>query len=402
VLLNPIFAAVLAAVAFASAALVLRLSPAARHQVAGGAARNLTVDGLRGWLAVAVFIHHTVITWFFLQGRGWALPPSRLYGQLGQVGVALFFMVTAFLFWGKVIDRRGALDWRGFLVGRLWRLYPAYLVVFAAILLAVAASSGFTRRVPLGELAGAIGSWLIFTYPAAADLNGFAGSGRLIAYAAWSLPYEVLFYAVLPLAGMAVFGTPRPAVALACLLVIAGLAAAGHGSLAVFRPAVLACFLGGIAGAHVVRSAGLAAWCRGRLAGLLGLAALGAVLLGFDTAYTPAATALLTLFFAVVASGQGFRGALDHPAAVWLGQASYSLYLSHGLLIWLVLDRLGGWLDPGHGSAALFLLLAVVTCALLVLVASLLALGVEQPAIAAGRRRALRLPRGRLHPIPGG
>ena len=53
-------------------------------------------------------------------------------------------MVTAFLFWGKVIDRRGALDWRGFLVGRLWRLYPAYLVVFAAILLAVAASSGFT------------------------------------------------------------------------------------------------------------------------------------------------------------------------------------------------------------------------------------------------------------------
>ena len=120
------------------------------------------------------------------------------------------------------------------------------------------------------------------------------------------------------------------------------------------------------------------------------------------TAYTPAATALLTLFFAVVASGQGFRGALDHPAAVWLGQASYSLYLSHGLLIWLVLDRLGGWLDPGHGSAALFLLLAVVTCALLVLVASLLALGVEQPAIAAGRRRALRLPRGRLHPIPGG
>ena len=122
--------------------------------MAGGAARNLTLDGLRGWLAVAVFVHHTVITWFFLQGRGWALPPSRFYGQLGQVGVALFFMVTAFLFWGKVIDRRGALDWRGFLVGRLWRLYPAYLVVFAAILLAVAASSGFTRLVPLGEIGG--------------------------------------------------------------------------------------------------------------------------------------------------------------------------------------------------------------------------------------------------------
>ena len=43
-LLNRIFAAVLAAVAFASAALVLRLSPAARHQVAGGAARNLTAS----------------------------------------------------------------------------------------------------------------------------------------------------------------------------------------------------------------------------------------------------------------------------------------------------------------------------------------------------------------------
>jgi peptidoglycan/LPS O-acetylase OafA/YrhL len=196
----------------------------------------------------------------------------------------------------------------------------------------VAASSGFTPRVPPGELAGAIGAWLIFTYPAAADLNGFAGSGRLIAYAAWSLPYEVLFYAVLPLAAMLRFRALRPRAALACLLLLGAMLLLAGGR-PPFRLPVLASFAGGVVAAHAARSAAVRRWGRGSLAGLLALACLAAALTGFRTAFTPAVTLLLTGFFTVVACGNSLRGALDRPAALWLGQASYSLYLQHGLVL---------------------------------------------------------------------
>ena len=83
------------------------------------------------------------------------------------------------------------------------------------MLLAVLASAGFRWQQPLGETLRWLGAWLLFAYPAPADLGGFAGTGRLLAYAAWSLPYEVLFYAVLPLAAMLAFRAVRPAAVLA-------------------------------------------------------------------------------------------------------------------------------------------------------------------------------------------
>jgi peptidoglycan/LPS O-acetylase OafA/YrhL len=389
-ILSPLLVLALLALALATAGMVLRLSPAARLVLAAEAGRSPALDGLRGFLALGVFVHHAVITWFFLRGDGWALPPSRLYGQLGQAGVALFFMVTAFLFWGRVLERRGRLDWGGFLIGRLWRLYPAWLLAFAGVLLAVLASAGFRWRQPLGETLRGLGAWLLFAYPAPADLDGFVGTGRLLAYAAWSLPYEVLFYAVLPLAAMLAFRAVRPGVVLACLLLLAGMVALA-GDRWPFQWPVLATFAGGIVAAHVARQPALRAACRSGWAVPPALLCLGLVLLGLDTAYALPATLLLTVFFATVACGNTLLGFLDRPAAIWLGQASYSLYLLHGLVLWLVADQLGAWLDPGRGSEALYCGLLLLACPLLVLLASLAALRVEQPGIAAGRRQAARL-----------
>jgi peptidoglycan/LPS O-acetylase OafA/YrhL len=54
-----------------------------------------------------VCFHHAVVGYVcYAHGRREA-PPSRFYTLLGQVGVACFFMITAFLFWTKGLrDRR--------------------------------------------------------------------------------------------------------------------------------------------------------------------------------------------------------------------------------------------------------------------------------------------------------
>ncbi len=60
--------------------------------------RVATLDGLRGFLALAVFFHHAAIYHRFLLDGVWALPPSRFYALLGPVGVSVFFMITGYLF----------------------------------------------------------------------------------------------------------------------------------------------------------------------------------------------------------------------------------------------------------------------------------------------------------------
>jgi peptidoglycan/LPS O-acetylase OafA/YrhL len=67
------------------------------------AERVTSLDGLRGFLAFGVFFHHAVITYFYLANGRWDTPPSRFYTLAGHIGVDMFFMITGYLFWSRLI-----------------------------------------------------------------------------------------------------------------------------------------------------------------------------------------------------------------------------------------------------------------------------------------------------------
>lgn len=63
---NPLIALVAYSLAIVSAALLLRAVPKiARHLQHSGESRYASIDGLRGYLAFGVFVHHSIITWIF-------------------------------------------------------------------------------------------------------------------------------------------------------------------------------------------------------------------------------------------------------------------------------------------------------------------------------------------------
>jgi tRNA A-37 threonylcarbamoyl transferase component Bud32 len=76
------------------------------------------IDGLRGYLAFGVFVHHSIITWIFLRTGVIDFPPSNFYSMLGQGSVALFFMITGFLFWSRLLAQGRNHDWLAFGVSR--------------------------------------------------------------------------------------------------------------------------------------------------------------------------------------------------------------------------------------------------------------------------------------------
>ena len=96
--------------------------------------RYSSIDGLRGFLALGVFVFHLVVTHRFIETGTWEVPDSRFYVLLGPIGVSVFFMITGFLFWGKLLRTKGRPRWNALYIGRLFRIGPLYLVVVVIML----------------------------------------------------------------------------------------------------------------------------------------------------------------------------------------------------------------------------------------------------------------------------
>lgn len=295
------------------------------------------IDGLRGYLALMVFVHHGAVWWGYLHTGQWRPPPSRLMNNLGEGSVALFFMITALLFGGKLLQaRQRPIDWLHLAVSRVLRLTPLYLVAMAAMFMLVALVTGGQLQQPLPQLLVNAARWLLFAIPGAPDLNGLPVTYVLVAGVVWSLMYEWVFYAALPWLALAL----RLAVPLVGLivggLVIAFIAwCASMTQPLQFR--YLLPFLGGFGACVLVRWPGFGRLAQHPLATpvVLGLLAVG--FLARPSVYSPWPLLALAGAFALLAGGNSVFGLLHSRAARTLGEMSYGLYLLHGLLLFTLM-----------------------------------------------------------------
>ena len=179
------------AITLCAALVVFMLSLLSRGRVVSG--RFSTIDGLRGYLALFVFIHHSVIWFAYTRTGVWSLPNSNLYILLGQASVSLFFMITSFLFFDKLlVKRKNNFDWIGFFVGRVCRLFPLYIVAMLCLFFLVAIiSHGEIKDSPLAIL-NSLTRWIGFSVLGAPDVN-LVNANLITAGVTWSLPYEWCF-----------------------------------------------------------------------------------------------------------------------------------------------------------------------------------------------------------------
>ncbi|MBN3861684.1 acyltransferase [Pseudomonas frederiksbergensis] len=379
---NPLIALAAYLLAIVTAALLLRAVPRiARHLRHSGESRYASIDGLRGYLAFGVFVHHSIITWIFLRTGVIAFPPSNFYSQLGQGCVALFFMITGFLFWSRLLSQGRQYDWLAFAVSRLFRLYPLYLPLMLIVFVTVFYLQNWELKEPASRLLGQTLAWLTFDRP---DVNQYPQTGMLISNVTWTLGYEVFFYLALPLAAMVFIYRGSWLQVGLCLIGIYALyqLVGWEHSL---KKHFLASFLGGIGAAYWIRRPPLVAWSQTRLAGIIALIALAIAFTAFNRAFSLMPLLLLSLFFVVVASGNTLFSALKPRSIRWLGEISYSTYLLHGFVLWMMVQRLPPVLGLDVRDTWTFLpVLALCSC-LLIVVSSLTFLYIEQPGMTAGK-----------------
>lgn len=166
------------------------------------------LDALRGFAAAVVALFH-------LSPAVIGIDRHMLiyrHFDLGRYGVLLFFLVSGYVI-PMSLERHGSL--RRFWVGRVFRIYPAYLLAIAAGLLLIA--TGRQRWANGDPVAVALGHATMTQ-----DLLGLSGVLRPF----WTLTYEMTFYLIV--AGLFVWGRHRDSAWWAGGLALVALVAGRH------------------------------------------------------------------------------------------------------------------------------------------------------------------------------
>jgi len=307
---------------------------------AGGAStksprRNVALQGFRGLLAFGVFMHHAFIWNRYARGHAWY--DAQVWHQFGESRVVLFFMLTATLFYGRLLDARGGqFDWLKLYVTRLLRLGPAYwfamFLMFGAVAWTTALHLNGAGSSPFdyswGDILGQCAVWLGFSMLGMPSIDGYYATPVITASVTWTLPYECVFYLLLPLLALPL----RVHVSARALAI--GLGAAAW--LAIWQPEPMYCtpFACGFAVALLMRVPRVVALLRHRACAVGVVVAMTVAILGFPSMLTTAPMLLLLFSMAVVASGNDLFGVLGWRLPQMLGNCAYSLYMLHGVALY--------------------------------------------------------------------
>lgn len=370
------------------------------------------LDALRGIAALSVVFHHCLLTfprWEQPHATSMAVvllvfTPLRLIWA-GHAAVIVFFALSGFVL-TVMLMRKPPLTYSGFVVKRVCRIYLPYLFIVSA---GLALMAGFQARGITG-----LSNWFNDSWTHGVNRGLLVDHALMLGRSSynyvdnpiWSLVHEMRYSLVFPLIVWIGMRT-RAWYALGGSFALSIAALAGlrrwPGNQIFDSLQFLFIF---VAGAELaLHREAVQDWYRRRgswmrqmlfiLALLLlsvnGLPRRHAVLqvLAANVIATDFGAALLLMCLIGARSG---RAILERPPLLWLGRISYSLYLSHLLVLLSIVYGFQRVASPQ-------LLIWFVPPAALA-VAGLLYRSVEQPAMALGERLRCRLARAPVYSLP--
>jgi exopolysaccharide production protein ExoZ len=369
------------------------------YETDSSAKRILPMEGLRGLAILLVFICHFQIVILERLANTFHSKFYLVVAQLGGTGVDLFFLLSGMLIYRAAM--RPNLHYGKFLLRRIQRIYPTFIVVLALyILLSIFFHVGEHYHATGLKSQTAYLLENVFLLPGVVDIPP-------IISAAWSLSYEFAFYLAVPLLVRALllrrwYPSGRASFCVVVIFSYLGFALLEPGLLPQYQYqdgsfVRFTLFLAGMVVEEILTSqrgrrllAPKIQWCL-LLSGVTAAAAL--FLSEWHTVGTPgherAEHAVVRAFLVLVVyvglalnalNVHGlFAGFFSMTVVRWTGNISYSFYLIHGFMLNVLAVLVGhlAWVNH-RGSIAvplLFALAAVSTFA----AATVLFLTVEKP-----------------------
>ena len=302
--------------------------------------RTSPLDGLRGILALSVLVHHFYITYMWKTGIGW-IPPSIDYlNNLGTMSVSFFFLITAFLFLSKINDnakqqttnnkqqttnnkQQTTINWKILFKSRFKRILPMYFFIVMAITI-ITVNIIPTESYNKSQLFHFLQRWLLFQ---GTDLAGFH-AGFIISHVQWTLIYEWGFYFSLPAIYVLWQQRKAPIILVITTIFIAYFCI--HNTVSHMY------WLFALALPSVVLKEPLKLFVEKHNKYLHPVMLLIFIYTFFYTKGYSAEQMICTAsLFSFISNGYSFGGILNTMGLRKLGEISFSLYLSHGIFLYL-------------------------------------------------------------------
>jgi exopolysaccharide production protein ExoZ len=339
-------------------------------------ANFLTIQALRAVAALLVVLLHSFETW------GERVDPAApgLNWENGAAGVDIFFIISGFVMVissRRLVDEAGA--WLSFLRHRVVRIVPLYWLLTTVKILTVVVLGGVILRTGLGFNFVA-GSYLFL------PVTDSAGHFRPVLPVGWTLTYEFLFYLLFAAALALRVDVLR--------VVIPGLGLIAAAALVRTETWPAWTILFDTIVVEFVFGVMLAKWTlRGfclppALAGLFVLVGLGVILVEPMVSENARVLTWGIPAFAVVAGAVSLESAVGPALPRWLlnlGDASYSIYLSHGFVLPALGILVDGIVAPGPWTEGLTIVLCLIASSIAGRIVFIL---IENPMLQALRRGA--------------
>lgn len=339
--------------------------------------RSSPLDALRGLLATAVVSMHFVVTYQWKTEGVWIRPKSELLNNLGVVPVSVFFMITGFLFIGKVYNKEP--DWPSIARSRILRVMPLYIFVLAVLFVISLFKTGFSIHNESHLLLEVI-RWLAFS---GNTFNGFPESAWMTAGAHWTLRYEALFYLSLPLIATILNRRNYGFYLLVSALLLSFLAVLGYQQHLLSMKFIVLFLIGFLPVIIKTKYFSYIPLFQTKTASLIALVCICFAMTMKE--YSLAQMLVLGVPFTAIALGNDMFTILKNSGLKALGEISYSIYLTHGLILYCLFSIFN--IFPFDSQpASHYLLLLPLIIGIVSLSSVMTFIYIEKPMISMGKR----------------
>lgn len=220
------------------------------------------------------------------------------------------------------------------------RLFPLYFFSIVLLMAIVAFLTDWQLNEPFLALMKHVMQWVGFSVVDSPDINKLNQTFLINAGVTWSLAYEWFFYFSLPVLALLLnFKSNSKREFQYILISILGML-----FIFTYQPQVISAkaFLTGMCAAHLVKYNKIRTIAQTPTASILIIVSLIATITLSPTAYGKVPLGLLSIAFILIACGNTLFGALTQPLSRTFGEMAYSVYLLHGILLFVVLKLIIG------------------------------------------------------------
>ncbi|MCK3654533.1 hypothetical protein A4G19_01725 [Pasteurellaceae bacterium Macca] len=304
---------------------------------------HLFIDAVRGFCALSILFHHAILSYYHAFYKQWQIkitPPfpntimENVFINSGQASVALFFMITSFLFFSKFLFSENYFNATQFFKKRIYRIVPMYVVsVILIFILAIYLGIPKEYLTPKALLHILL-RWLSFGYYPGHTITLEIQRDLINAGVFWTLIIEWKFYLLFPLLLAFCINVRSTLYTIAfCFILALGLFYANLIKLIDF--VIINYFIIGAISALIYKTKSLKIdnILKSKMTSIIIISLFLFNFLYNVGSYSYLGNFCLGIFFIAVSNGNSCFKILSFKPLSFLGKISYSIYLLHGIIL---------------------------------------------------------------------